>query len=82
MQTKLKEVKSHVQAQTTQPTYVKGLENVIANQTKLCFIDGKRSKLLYLGYDIADLAEHSNFEEVAFLLWNYRLPKKTNMMNL
>jgi citrate synthase len=64
------------QAQTTQPTYVKGLENVIANQTKLCFIDGKRSKLLYLGYDIADLAEHSNFEEVAFLLWNYRLPKK------
>ncbi len=64
------------QAQVTQPTYVKGLENVIANQTQLCFIDGKRSKLLYLGYDIADLAEHSNFEEVAFLLWNYRLPKK------
>lgn len=65
------------QAPTTQPTYVKGLENVIANQTKLCFIDGKRSKLLYLGYDIADLAEHSNFEEVVFLLWNYRLPKKS-----
>ena len=65
------------QAPTTQPTYVKGLENVIANQTRLCFIDGKRSKLLYLGYDIADLAEHSNFEEVAFLLWNYRLPKKS-----
>ncbi|CUT05650.1 citrate/2-methylcitrate synthase [Candidatus Kryptobacter tengchongensis] len=47
------------QAPTTQPTYVKGLENVIANQTQLCFIDGKRSKLLYLGYDIADLADHN-----------------------
>ena len=62
--------------QTKQPTYVKGLENVIATQTKLCFIDGKRGKLLYYGYDINDLAEHSTFEEVAFLLWNGRLPKK------
>ncbi len=62
--------------ETTKTQYSKGLENIIANQTGLCFIDGKRSKLLYLGYDIADLAEYSTFEEVAFLLWNLYLPKK------
>ena len=31
--------------------------------------------LCYRGYTIEDLAEHSTFEETAFLLWNDRLPK-------
>nr|BAL54596.1 citrate synthase [uncultured prokaryote] len=60
----------------------KGLENVIANQTKLCFIDGRRSKLLYLGYDIEDLSQHSTFEEVAFLLWNHYLPNRDEYQRL
>lgn len=57
--------------------YTKGLENVIATNTSLCFIDGKGGKLLYAGYNISDLAEYSTFEEVCFLLWNLRLPNKT-----
>ncbi|HOS44031.1 MAG TPA: citrate/2-methylcitrate synthase [Armatimonadota bacterium] len=51
-----------------------GLEDVIACTSEICFIDGKQGRLLYRGYDIADLAEHSTFEEVAYLLWYGRLP--------
>jgi citrate synthase len=47
----------------TKPT---GLEGVIAGDTAICSID--QGALIYRGYEIADLAEHATFEEVAFLL--------------
>lgn len=52
----------------------KGLEDVVAARTALSDIDGRAGKLWYVGYSIEDLAEHSSFEEVAFLLQNQRLP--------
>jgi citrate synthase len=52
----------------------KGLEEVVAAQTKLSDIDGKLGKLWYVGYDIHDLATNSTFEEVVFLLQHQRLP--------
>ena len=36
---------------------------------------GKRERSFYRGYDIHDLAEHSTFEEVVYLLWYGRLPR-------
>ncbi|MDU4858424.1 MAG: citrate/2-methylcitrate synthase, partial [Staphylococcus haemolyticus] len=48
----------------------KGLEGVIAAETKISSIID--SQLTYAGYDIDDLAENALFEEVVFLLWNYR----------
>ncbi|NLI01556.1 MAG: citrate synthase [Chthonomonadales bacterium] len=51
-----------------------GLEDVVAGESSICLVDGKRGKLLYRGYDVADLAEQSSFEEVAYLLWYGRLP--------
>ena len=54
----------------------KGLEGVIAAETKISSIID--SQLTYAGYDIDDLAENALFEEVVFLLWNYRLPTKMN----
>lgn len=53
-----------------------GLEDVVAGTSEICFIDGQEGKLIYRGYDVADLAEHSSFEEVAYLLWYGRLPGK------
>lgn len=50
----------------------KGLEGVVACTTGISFIVG--NTLIYRGYTIEDLAEHSTFEEVVFLLWNDRLP--------
>lgn len=58
----------------------KGLEGVIAAETKVSSIID--SQLTYAGYDIDDLAENALFEEVVFLLWNYRLPTKDELNKL
>lgn len=52
--------------------YSPGLEGVIAGETAICCVD--QDRLLYRGYDIADLAEHASFEECAFLLLHGALP--------
>lgn len=55
----------------------KGLEGVVACTTAVSFIVG--NTLNYRGYTIEDLAANSTFEEVVFLLWNNRLPSKTEL---
>ena len=60
----------------------RGLEGINVTATKLCRIDGQKGELVYSGYDIYDLADHSTFEEVAFLLWNQRLPNATELSDL
>jgi citrate synthase len=52
-----------------------GLRGVIAAQSSIGDVNGEEGILIYQGYNIHDLAEHSTFEEVIFLLWNGRLPK-------
>ncbi|MGZ6206680.1 MAG: citrate/2-methylcitrate synthase, partial [Syntrophales bacterium] len=44
--------------------YSKGLEGVVADETRICKIDGISGKLYYRGYSIEDLAAYSNYEEV------------------
>jgi len=53
-----------------------GLDGVIAADTSISEVDGKRGLLIYHGYNVADLAEHAQFAEVAYLLWYGRLPGK------
>lgn len=55
----------------------KGLEGVVACTTAVSFIVG--NNLNYRGYTIDDLAQHSTFEEVVFLLWNNRLPSAAEL---
>ena len=52
-----------------------GLRGVVAAQSSIGDVNGEEGILIYQGYNIHDLAEHSTFEEVIFLLWNGRLPK-------
>ena len=52
----------------------KGLREVIAADTQLSDIDGEKGTLSYVGYEIQDLAEHSTFEEVVYLLHHLELP--------
>ena len=59
---------------TAMSSYSPGLEGVIAGESALCLVDEGESGLLYRGYGIADLAEHSTFEEVAYLLLFGHLP--------
>jgi citrate synthase len=53
-----------------------GLEDVVVSTTDICFIDGREGRLIYRGYDVDDLAAHSVFEEVVYLLWHGALPTK------
>ncbi len=59
--------------------FEKGLEGVIAAQSSICFIDGVKGDLLYRGYSIHDLAEHSTFEETCYLLFFGKLPTKKEL---
>ena len=51
-----------------------GLADVVACNSGISLIDGQAGQLLYRGYDAVELARHSTFEEVAYLLWYGRLP--------
>jgi len=57
----------------------KGLDNVYVKESKICFIDGDASKLFYRGYSIDELADHSTFEETAFLLIYGWLPTTSQL---
>src|SRR5262249_1266345 len=59
-----------------------GLRDVVAAPSSICYIDGEKGILLYSGYNIHELAENSTFEEVIFLLWNGRLPRRTELDDL
>jgi citrate synthase len=59
--------------------YSKGLEGVVVDETRICKIDGTNGKLYYRGYSIEDLAAHSNYEEVCYLLLYERLPSMAEL---
>jgi len=64
---------------STNTSYVPGLEGIVASQTAISMVDGANGRLVYQGYVIADLAEEMSFEEVAFLLWEGRLPTRAEL---
>ena len=52
----------------------RGLKGVYLDRSASTFIDGRAGDLRYRGYSIHDLAEHSTFEETAYLLLRGELP--------
>jgi len=60
----------------------KGLEGLVATNSRICYIDGDQGVLAYLGIDIHELAEHSNFEETCHLLWFGKLPTQAELAAL
>src|SRR2546422_2547032 len=59
-----------------------GLRGVVAAASSISDVNGERGELIYQGYNIHDLATKSTFEEVVFLLWNRRLPKRAELDEL
>ena len=45
-----------------------GLRGQVAGETELCTVGQSGTGLTYRGYEITDLAENAEFEEIAFLL--------------
>jgi citrate synthase len=62
-----------------------GLEDVVAGESAICYLDGDRGVLAYQGYDIHDLADAEcgvSFEQVCHLLWHGRLPSRGELGDL
>ena len=57
-----------------------GLAGVIAGRTAIATVGKEGKGLTYRGYSIHDLAEHSTFEEVAYLLIYGTLPKPAELV--
>lgn len=55
-------------------TYAKGLDGVVAAESRISIVDGTLGKLYYYGYNIVDLFRYSTFEEVSYLLLYGTLP--------
>jgi len=64
------------------PVTAKGLEGIVANSTRLSDVQGLAGKLIYVGYDIGELAGKASFEEVIHLLWHGHLPNKRELADL
>src|SRR5438132_12517854 len=61
---------------STSEIYSPGLEGVIAGETAISTITGG---LRYRGYPVTELAEHTTFEEVAYLLLYGELPSSQQL---
>ena len=57
----------------------RGLVGVVMDRTSITSIDGQEGVLLHLGYNIHEIAEHSTFEETAYLLLYGKLPTQSEL---
>ncbi|HTK41436.1 MAG TPA: citrate synthase [Gemmatimonadales bacterium] len=68
-----------LRAQTGLITLDPGYGNTGSCQSAITFIDGEKGILRYRGYDIAELAEKSDFLEVSWLLLKGELPSRLEL---
>ncbi len=66
-------------AQTGMFTYDPGFTSTASCESALTYIDGDEGVLLHRGYPIGELAEHSSFMEVSYLLLNGELPTSAEL---
>src|SRR6267378_4097955 len=70
------------------PSYVssntkpRGLDGVVAAQTRLSHVDGLAGELIIGGYQLKELAGRVTFEEAAHLLWRGALPAQGELATL
>ena len=60
----------------------KGMAGLVVADSSVGFVDGASGILEYRGYDIGVLAANSTYEEVAYLLWNGRLPTANELADM
>ncbi len=69
-------------ATETPETQVRGLESVVAAETRLGAVDGTAGTLHYAGYSIDELATRASFEETLYLLFYGELPDTAQLAGL
>ncbi len=70
---------SETQASGVKPKKSVALSGVAAGNTALCTVGRTGNDLHYRGYDILDVAEQCEFEEIAHLLVHGRLPNRAEL---
>src|SRR5436309_14434978 len=60
----------------------RGLDGVVAAQTRLSHVDGQNGVLIIGGYELKELAGKVTFEEAAHLLWKGALPNRAELAAL
>src|SRR5687767_7224607 len=55
------------------------LSGIVAGNTALCTVGRTGNDLHYRGYDILDIAQKAEFEEIAYLLVHGKLPNRTEL---
>jgi citrate synthase len=65
---------------STITTTTRGLEDIVAGSSSICYIDGENGILAYRGIDIHELADNATFEEVTYLLWHGKLPTRSELV--
>ncbi len=63
-------------------TSAKGLEGVVVASTQISHVFGEEGRLVYRGYEIAQLAGKATYEEVCYLLWKGVLPTRNELDEL
>jgi citrate synthase len=64
----------------TEPVKIhRGLKGIYFERSGVSSIDGQAGELRYRGYSIHDLAEHSTFEETAWLVLHGELPRRAEL---
>jgi 2-methylcitrate synthase len=58
-----------------------GLSGIVAGNTALCTVGRSGNDLHYRGYDILDVADVCEFEEIAYLIVHGKLPTKAELKN-
>jgi citrate synthase len=64
------------------PVISRGLEGIIAAETRIGDVRGDIGQLIYCGYDINELAGKVSYEETVYLLWHGRLPNQRELEKL
>lgn len=64
------------------PIISRGLEGIVAAETRIGDVRGDIGQLIYQGYDINELAGKVSYEEVVYLLWHGTLPNQFQLNNL
>ncbi len=73
---------THLHQPHTMPVISRGLEGIIAAETRIGDVRGDIGQLIYCGYDINELADKATYEEVIHLLWHGRLPTQRELDRL
>jgi len=71
---------SKLRSQSHYVTLDEGYGNTASCESAITYIDGEKGILRYRGYPIEELAEHSRFVEVAYLLLNGELPNSQQLL--